>query len=86
MTACDLAEIRKELRANGFAVREGKLADFQRESATQGWTLLQQKDGVTTMQLRPMATKEAPPRTLSALHGMGAQPLHTDGAHLSLDP
>lgn len=36
--------------------------------------------------LRPTTEEEAKPRSLSAQVGLGAQPLHTDGAHQELPP
>jgi alpha-ketoglutarate-dependent taurine dioxygenase len=36
--------------------------------------------------LRPVAREAAHPRSISAVHGLDAQPLHTDGAHLPEPP
>lgn len=36
--------------------------------------------------LKPIPASNAPPRSLSIVHGTGAFPLHTDGAHLSDPP
>ena len=36
--------------------------------------------------LKPRTKEVARSRSLSALHGLDAQPLHTDGAHLSIPP
>jgi hypothetical protein len=36
--------------------------------------------------LRPTATEDAPTASLSAIYGLGNQPLHTDGAHLENPP
>ncbi len=37
-------------------------------------------------ELRPVPPQEASTRSLSAVYGLGQQPLHTDGAHLSNPP
>jgi hypothetical protein len=36
--------------------------------------------------LRPVTESAAHPNSLSAVHGLGQQPLHTDGAHLQVPP
>ncbi|SDU25513.1 TauD/TfdA family dioxygenase [Jiangella alkaliphila] len=36
--------------------------------------------------LHPITSADAPKRSLSAAYGRGAQPLHTDGAHLTAPP
>jgi hypothetical protein len=83
----DLEDVREELAANGFAVRDGTLADVRLASIiSHGWTAAPQKAGALVSRLRPMDMTQAPPRTLSAVHGLEAQPLHTDGAHLQRLP
>lgn len=84
MADIDLAEVQRELEANGFAAREGTLADIR--TSTAGWATLSQARGAKVAKLRPMTETEARPRTLSAIHGLQAQPLHTDGAHLKRMP
>jgi hypothetical protein len=37
-------------------------------------------------ELRPKPSSDAPPRSLSALHGLGAFPFHTDAAHHLIPP
>jgi alpha-ketoglutarate-dependent taurine dioxygenase len=36
--------------------------------------------------LRPVGKADAHPKSISAVHGLGPQPLHTDGAHLAVPP
>ncbi|GAA2227348.1 hypothetical protein GCM10010360_57090 [Streptomyces nogalater] len=44
------------------------------------------KGGPAISTLRPVDQEEAEPNSLSARYGKGAQPLHTDGAHLPEPP
>ena len=77
----DLTDVERELSSNGFAVREGDLRDVSLASLRQRrWKQTTQKDGSQVATLRPMGQEEAPARSLSAVHGLDAQPLHTDGA------
>lgn len=46
----------------------------------------QARGGAGTSLLKPSSRSEAPTRSLSAIYGFGAQPLHTDGAHLPVPP
>lgn len=87
MSDLDLADVEKELSSNGLAVREGDLSDVSLASLLQRkWKQTTQKDGVRVSALRPMEQEDAPARTLSAVYGLDAQPLHTDGAHLKRMP
>lgn len=40
----------------------------------------------TVSDLRPLSPEQAQPNSLSSRYGKGAQPLHTDGAHLERTP
>lgn len=42
--------------------------------------------GAQIDRLRPRSKSEAEPNSLSSLHGLGAFPLHTDGAHCRVPP
>ena len=87
MPTIDLEDVNKELTSNGFALRDGTLSDVRLASIlSRGWTMARQRAGASVSRLRPMDVTEAPPRTLSAVHGLNAQPLHTDGAHLKRMP
>ncbi|WP_447586894.1 hypothetical protein [Microbacterium lacticum] len=82
-----LADVEKELSSNGFAVRDGDLRDVGLASLMQQrWRLVPQKGGAQVSTLKPMEQDAAPVRSLSAVHGLDAQPLHTDGAHLRKMP
>lgn len=87
MQRIDLDDVEKELRSHGFALRVGTLSDVSIASIMQQkWKQDVQKGGANESTLRPMDQTRAPLRTLSAVHGLGAQPLHTDGAHLKQMP
>lgn len=83
MIGINLSDVQRELASDGFAVRAGSLRDVEIASIVQhGWKQATQKGGAGVSTLRPTDRVQAPARTLSAVHGLGAQPLHTDGAHL----
>lgn len=87
MNEIDLDGVEKELHSQGFAVREGNLHGLNFDSIRQRkWKPAKQKSGALVTAIRPMDKKQAPARTLSAVHGLDAQPLHTDGAHLRKMP
>lgn len=87
MRGIDLADVEKEISSQGFAVRGGSLRDVSLASTLQRrWKQMAQKGGEAEASLRPMHQTQAPSRTLSAVHGLGPQPLHTDGAHLKKMP
>jgi len=77
----DLAEV------NGWAVVQMQIEQFLAalaESSGDAGALTSQ--GVRVEVLRPRDQAEARARTLSAMSGLGPQPLHTDGAHLRVPP
>jgi alpha-ketoglutarate-dependent taurine dioxygenase len=88
MAGIDLAAVRAELTATGYAVTNGTLTQIERaiqlENALFRANSTEQKRAAK--RLRPYTVEEAPPRSLSAVYGLGAQPLHTDGAHLLNPP
>ncbi|MBN8881951.1 MAG: hypothetical protein J0H73_06510 [Salana multivorans] len=87
MGQIDLREVERELGSQGFAVREGNLLSLDYAARLHGkWKPAPQKSGAIVSTLRPMEQERAPARTLSAVHGLDAQPLHTDGAHLRKTP
>ncbi|ROQ28276.1 hypothetical protein EDF40_1410 [Curtobacterium sp. PhB170] len=52
------------------------------------WSAMPNRPGASRQStvLKPMTRAEAPQRSLSATYGLDAQPLHTDGAHLTERP
>lgn len=87
MGSLDLAALREQARRLGWAVGSGNLMSVQREARRLGWNDLAIRSGdAAVSQLRPTERAAARPRSLSAQYGLGAQPLHTDGAHHRTPP
>ncbi|WP_353067824.1 TauD/TfdA family dioxygenase [Curtobacterium subtropicum] len=88
MQSRDLAKVRDDLARDGWSCQRGNLQQLRTALAlSNGWSPLQNRPGASRQSttLRPFATADAPPHSLSAVYGMGRQPLHTDGAHI-VDP
>ena len=71
----------------GWAIGSITTAALRSQAASLGWEQVATRTGdhpVAT--LRPTTPEQAHPHSLSALHGLGEQPLHTDGAHLPDPP
>jgi hypothetical protein len=82
-----LKTLAETARLRGWAVGSGSISQIQAEAQSLGWTEVPTRRGdpaVTT--LRPLSPSQARPNSLSSQYGMGAQPLHTDGAHLIRPP
>lgn len=83
----DLNEIEKSVRGYGWATAIGSVEEIRTAARSLGWEETPTRIGeLAVANLRPMTQKEAPSRSLSAAYGLGAQPLHTDGAHLATPP
>lgn len=71
----------------GWAVASGSMDQIRAGAAVLGWTEIPiRRGGPSLVTLRPIDSSAAPTNSLSARYGKGAQPLHTDGAHLSKAP
>ncbi|MFF2217585.1 Fe(II)-2OG oxygenase family protein [Streptomyces antibioticus] len=82
-----LESLLEESKANGWAAGQATLAEVQLDAALLGWTEVPtRRGGPAVSTLRPVDSAEAEPNSLSARYGKGAQPLHTDGAHLPEPP
>jgi hypothetical protein len=84
----DIADVRTKLGTRGWALATGTLDDVKAAIKWERTMALYSRSTtrkVKTSQLRPYTAEAAPPRSLSAVYGLSAQPLHTDGAHL-LEP
>jgi hypothetical protein len=82
-----LADLWTEARRAGSTASRGDLFDVRRQAAGLGWIQVPLRKGESgTVTLRPLSPEAAPRSSLSALYGRGAQPLHTDGAHLMRPP
>lgn len=70
-----------------WATDTAELWDIKRQAGRLGWIEVAIRKGDSTVtKLRPTTQEQANPSSLSATHGRGEQPLHTDGAHLSEPP
>ncbi|MGY5884973.1 hypothetical protein [Modestobacter lacusdianchii] len=83
----DLADLVKTATASGWAASSARLDQVRGWARTLHWeeTATRKGDAAVSV-LRPTAAEDAHPRSLSAIHGLGEQPLHTDGAHLQAPP
>jgi hypothetical protein len=61
---------------------EGGIEPVKYQAAFLGWTIVpSRKGGPSSDVLKPVTAEHAAKQSLSATVGLGAQPLHTDGAH-----
>ena len=82
-----LEELLSESRTTGWAAAQGRLDQVQLDATMLGWTAVPvRRGGPAVATLRPLDRADAAPNSLSARYGKGAQPLHSDGAHLPKPP
>jgi hypothetical protein len=62
---------------------DGDLLDLAKQLGT---PVASRRGGEAVESLRPRPAEAAPRRSLSAAHGLGNFPLHTDGAHHAVPP
>lgn len=74
------------LRATGFALLDTSEDQFKALGHLLGTPIPGRPSGPLIDHLHPMVAADARPRSLSALHGVDAFPLHTDGAHHRVPP
>lgn len=75
------------LTQRGWASFGGTLEDVSDHALESGWqavALRRGDDAITDLQA--LTAAEARPNSISSRTGLGAQPLHTDGAHLETPP
>lgn len=83
----DLKALAKNAQAHGWATGSGDIDSIRKQAASLGWTEIPTRRGDAAVSvLHPMSADAARPRSLSATYGLGQQPLHTDGAHLTDPP
>jgi hypothetical protein len=83
----DLEALAAAARAKGWAVGSGDVESIRKQAASLDWVEVAPRRGDPTVSvLRPVTASAAHPSSLSAVYGLGQQPLHTDGAHLLLPP
>lgn len=82
-----MSELVTEARSKGWATGTSSLLSVQSSVARHGWTTRPNRTGGPSVEtLTPVKQERARMQSLSAVSGMGAQPLHTDGAHLRIPP
>jgi hypothetical protein len=82
-----LEDLLKASRAQGWAVGQATMTQVRRGARMLEWTEVPTRRGGPALStLRPLGQAEAEPNSLSARHGKGTQPLHSDGAHLRSPP
>lgn len=81
-----MAAVRSDLESQGWSRQKGTLEDLRRAASEDG--LLSAARGTSSNErvLVPYEAAKAPRRSLSAVYGLGEQPLHSDGAHLRVPP
>lgn len=81
----DMKAVRSDLSKKGWS-RQTATVDQLRRAALQDGLRGAYRAGSNERVLVPYEVDKAPRRSLSAVYGLGAQPLHTDGAHLRVLP
>jgi Taurine catabolism dioxygenase TauD, TfdA family len=83
----DLQRLAADAIKHGWAYGQGTLAELVESALGLGWSQVATRQGDPAVTaLMPTDPRHAPRRSLSAKYGKGAQPLHTDGAHLTEPP
>jgi hypothetical protein len=83
----DLETLATEARRKGWASGSGDVDSIRKQATALGWAEVAPRRGDPTVSvLRPAAPAHAHPNSLSAVYGLGQQPLHTDGAHMQDPP
>jgi hypothetical protein len=83
----DLEALWAAARAKGWASGLGDVESIRTQAASLGWVEVAPRRGDATVSvLRPVTASAAHPSSLSAVYGLGQQPLHTDGAHMQVPP
>jgi Taurine catabolism dioxygenase TauD, TfdA family len=83
----DLKSLAAAAFEGGWASGSGDVESIRKQAAKLGWTEIAPRRGDPTVSvLRPTPADIARPNSLSSKYGLGQQPLHTDGAHLSNPP
>lgn len=81
-----LRDLWSEAKKHGWATAQGKI-NIRGQAAASRWTPVATREGDEVIsRLRPTERGQAHPRSISAVHGLGEQPLHIDGAHMVRPP
>jgi len=83
----DLRTLAEAAARDGWAEASGTLQEVRSQANALGWAEMPHRRGEPAATvLHPRTQETAHPHSLSATYGLGAQPLHTDGAHLPEPP
>lgn len=81
-----LSDLWSEARESGWSTGQGRM-NVRAAAAMSRWTPVATRNGdEETSRLRPTDRGQAHPRSISAVHGLGEQPLHVDGSHMFRPP
>jgi hypothetical protein len=82
-----IAALYAEVRKNGWATETIEMNTLIAWSSHFGWKKVLNRRGSNDVdELVPTTEADAHPNSLSAVHGLRRQPLHTDGAHTRRPP
>ncbi|MFC6152342.1 hypothetical protein [Nocardioides yefusunii] len=82
-----LTNLLNEVRDKGYGVFKGGLSVLERDIDGSVRVIPNRRTSSPRIErLRPTPADKAQQRSMSRVHGLGEQPLHTDGAHLETPP
>lgn len=82
IAVADFATLVSAARRDGWSSGSGDMESIRQGAKSLGWVEIANRRGDAPLAvLRPVEGGAAHPRSLSAVYGLGQQPLHTDGAH-----
>lgn len=81
-----MATVRSDLELKGWSRQNGTLDDVRLAVSLDGRLRAARAMSSDARVLVPYEADKAPRRSLSAVYGLGEQPLHSDGAHLRVVP
>jgi hypothetical protein len=83
----DLSRLTEEAASKGWSSSIGTIDVIRRQAGKLGWLEAPVRVGDPALTvLRPVEKSAAHSRSISAIHGLDEQPLHTDGAHVDRPP
>ena len=81
-----MAAVRSDLESKGWSRQNGTLEELRSAASLDGLISAAHDAKSNERVLIPYDTAKAPRLSLSAVYGLGKQPLHSDGAHLRRPP
>jgi len=82
----NMADVRADFEFQGWSRQSGALSDVREAVRQEGVLIAARGARSSETLLIPHETSAAPRRSMSAVYGLGKQPLHSDGAHLRVPP